>query len=99
LHKCQTDDGTIIFVNPEDENADSSLRCKFDPDSHEIDESEPRYEKYDLLRCETDDRMTIVLNPEKEMQILQFFAGSNLLQMKLMKVNRSQQSMPYRFME
>jgi hypothetical protein len=39
LHKCETDNGITIVVNPEKENADSSIRCKLEPDSNEIDES------------------------------------------------------------
>jgi hypothetical protein len=39
-HKCETDDGITIVVNPEEKNVYSSIRCKFDPDSNEIDESE-----------------------------------------------------------
>jgi hypothetical protein len=33
LQKCITDDGIIIIVILEEENADSSICCKFDPDS------------------------------------------------------------------
>jgi hypothetical protein len=64
VHKCATDDGIIIVVNPEEENASSSIRCKVDPDSNEIDESEPQYEKHDLHKCVTDDGITIVVNLE-----------------------------------
>jgi hypothetical protein len=32
--------GITIVFNPEEENADSSIGCKFDPGSNEIDESE-----------------------------------------------------------
>jgi hypothetical protein len=40
LHKCVTDDGITIVVNPEKENAESPICRKFDPDSNEIDENE-----------------------------------------------------------
>jgi hypothetical protein len=56
--------GITIVVNPEKENADSSIRCKFDPDSNEIGENERQSEKHDLHKCETDDGIIIVVNPE-----------------------------------
>jgi hypothetical protein len=40
-----TDDGIMIVVNPEEENTDSSICCKFDPISNEVDESEMQKEK------------------------------------------------------
>jgi hypothetical protein len=52
LHKCATDDGTTIVVNPESKNAHSSIRCKFDPVSNEIDESEPHRAKHDWHKTE-----------------------------------------------
>jgi hypothetical protein len=64
LHKCVTDDGIIIVVNPDLTNADSPICCKFDPDSNEIDESDLQYEKHDLHKCVTDDGITIIVNPE-----------------------------------
>jgi hypothetical protein len=47
LHKRVTDDRIIFVVNPEEENADSSMGCKQDLDSNEIDESGLQYEKHD----------------------------------------------------
>jgi hypothetical protein len=57
--------GITIVANPEEENADSSIRCKFDPDSNEIDESDLQDEKHDLHKCVIDDGITIVVNPEE----------------------------------
>jgi hypothetical protein len=51
---------TIAF-NPKEENADSSIRCKFDPDSNEIDESELQCEKHDFYKCATRNGTTIEL--------------------------------------
>jgi hypothetical protein len=31
FHKCETGDGLTIVVNPEWQNADSSISCNFDP--------------------------------------------------------------------
>jgi hypothetical protein len=46
--------GITIVFNSEDENANSSIRCNFDPDSNELDESELQYEKHDLHKTETE---------------------------------------------
>jgi hypothetical protein len=53
LHKCVTDGGITIAVNPDEENADSSIRCKFDHESNEIDESELQSKKYHLQKSWT----------------------------------------------
>jgi hypothetical protein len=53
---------TILF-NREAENVDSSIHCKFDPGSNEIDETEQQSEKHDLHECVTDNRIIIVFNP------------------------------------
>jgi hypothetical protein len=64
LPKYVTDNGIIIVADPEEEKADSSIRCKFDSVSNKIDESELQNEKHDLHECETDDGIIIVVNPE-----------------------------------
>jgi hypothetical protein len=45
LHKCVIDDGITIVVNPEEQNAYSSIRCKVDPHSNRIEENERQSEK------------------------------------------------------
>jgi hypothetical protein len=64
LPRYVTDDGIIIVVNPEEENADSLIRCKFDSVSNKIDESELQNEKHDLRKYATDDGITIIINLE-----------------------------------
>jgi hypothetical protein len=51
LHKCVTDDGITIVVNPE-ENAYSSIHCKGDPHSDQIEESERQSERLDFATIE-----------------------------------------------
>jgi hypothetical protein len=54
LYKYETGDGITIVFNPEEENGDSSIRCKLDPDSNEIDEGKWHPEKHDVLKTETE---------------------------------------------
>jgi hypothetical protein len=44
LHKYVTDEGITIVSNLEEANVNSSIRCKFDPSSNKIDQSESQPE-------------------------------------------------------
>jgi hypothetical protein len=66
LSMSRADGGKLIHCNREQPaKAALSIRCKFDADSNEIDESELQDEKHDLHKCETDDGIIIVVNPEE----------------------------------
>jgi hypothetical protein len=47
--------GIIILCKSLDENADSSIRCNFDPVSNVSDLSEDQFEKHDLHKTSRDD--------------------------------------------
>jgi hypothetical protein len=64
VHKRVIDNRLTIVFNPEEENAYFPIRCKCDPDSNEIDESEKHSAKHALHKKIIDDGITIVCNPE-----------------------------------
>jgi hypothetical protein len=59
LLKISTDDGITIDLKQLDENADSSMRCKRQPASNVIDESDLHVEKQNLLKTSMDNGITI----------------------------------------
>jgi hypothetical protein len=58
LQRISTDDGITIDFNPDERNADSSIRINLDPFSNTIDSSDLHKSKHDLQRISIEHGIT-----------------------------------------
>jgi hypothetical protein len=66
LQRCVTHNEISIIVNPEQENANSSIRCNFDPVSNATDRSDLQDQKHDLHKTSTFPGIIMLRKPVQE---------------------------------